>query len=200
MVYQIFPIMSIISLPLSGILYVTLGYISKKNWKCFQLNVEINSTLIVLELLLICLFMNACGIIYAIYYLKEIPQRQIEIAELEPMNQHPVASENIKDESRPQVAGKVKCSEIFNFRILRDSLGVVIRKRKYNGRTVVVSLFLMTVIYNGIFSGETKNLLHRNIDWNKTNYSFFRRRQQQLLLRSDKTKLGSDGRSSLCCI
>lgn len=95
--------------------------------------------------------MNGCGIVYAIFYLKEVAQ-QVEttiIAEMEPMNEE--NSVVIKNES--QVDRNVKCSEIFSFKTLQDSLNVVIRKRKHNGRTVVLLLFLMTILYNGIFTG-----------------------------------------------
>lgn len=102
--------------------------------------------------------MNACGIMYAIYYLKEVPQRdEVAIGEMELINQDSVVNQNTKNESRhpsqPGIERTIKCSEIFNFKILKDSLSVVIRERKYNGRTVVLLLFLVTVIYNGIFSG-----------------------------------------------
>ncbi|XP_037030600.1 proton-coupled folate transporter-like [Bradysia coprophila] len=132
-VYQIFPIMSVISLPLSGILYVTLGYI---------------------KLLSICIFLNICGIVYAIDYLKEVPQRREPVAfEVELMNEYSTVDGNTKSD----LVREVKFSEIFNFQILRDSLNVVFRKRDYNGRTVVLLLFLMTIVYNGIFAGESAN-------------------------------------------
>lgn len=97
--------------------------------------------------------MNVCGIVYAIYYLKEVPQRdEPTITEMEPMNENSDANPSTKNEL--QVKRQVECSEIFNFKILNDSLNVVIRKRKHNGRTVVLLLFLMTILYNGIFAGD----------------------------------------------
>lgn len=96
--------------------------------------------------------MNICGILYVIYYLEEVPQKiDPAIGGIELMNQN--SSENSKMKNRFQKE-KVKCSEIFNTNVIRDGLRVILRKRQYNGRTVVLLLFLMTIIYNGIFSGE----------------------------------------------
>lgn len=125
----------------------------------------------VLELLSICLFMNACGIAYVTFYLKEVPQRAAPaIGEMELMNENSVASKIPKNDE-VQVVRTVEWSEIFNFQILKDSLNVVIRKREYNGRTVVLLLFFITVLYTGIFAGETQlerqEIAYKN--WKLTN-------------------------------
>lgn len=95
--------------------------------------------------------MNLCGIFYAIFYLKEVPLKaEIGCGEMELMNRNSVD----KTENQLQTERKVKCSDIFNTNILKEGLVVVTKKRKYNGRTVVLSLFFMSILYNGIFSGE----------------------------------------------
>ncbi|KAG4070673.1 hypothetical protein HA402_013593 [Bradysia odoriphaga] len=107
-----------------------------------------------IELLSICVFLNICGIVYAIDYLKEVPQRQEPpVVEVELMNDYSTVDDNTK----PDFVREVKFSEIFNFQILRDSLNVVFRTRDFNGRTVVLLLFLMTIVYNGISAGESAN-------------------------------------------
>ncbi len=145
--------------------------------------------------------MNVCGIVYAMFYLKEVPQRgevELQTAEIELMN----TVEFQKNQHEPLAERRVRCSEIFNFQILRDSLNVVFRKREYNGRTVVLLLFLMTIVYNGIFAGETVDHIKKRVGANlkRKKNIFFRRKFEQLLLRSNEIELGSYGGSSLCSI
>lgn len=94
--------------------------------------------------------MNVCGIVYAIFYLKEVPEKdEIRCGEMELMNRNSIG----KIENQSLNERKVKYSEIFSVNMLKEGLNVVLRKREYNGRTVVLSLFLMTILYNGIFAG-----------------------------------------------
>lgn len=91
---------------------------------------------------------------YIVYYLKEVPRKQEPtVAELELMNKNSTVDENTKNEPDVSV-GKMKWSEVFNSEILRDSLNVVFRKRDYNARTVILLLFLVTLLYSGVFAGD----------------------------------------------
>lgn len=128
-----------------------LGYISVQDYP-LQPNSTIADIKIVSELLSMCLLMNACGIFYAVYYLKEVPrQEDTSNGENEWMNDNAIEM----GEPRVQIQSKitVKYSEIFNLNILKDGLRVVVRKRKYNGRSVVILLFIMAILYNGVYSG-----------------------------------------------
>lgn len=95
---------------------------------------------------------NICGIFYGIYYLIEVPNKiEATSGEMELINKNSMGNDETQVEL-PKMR-TLKCSEIFTLNVLKDGVRVVVRKRNHNGRTVVVLLFLMTILYNGIFSG-----------------------------------------------
>ncbi|KAG4076785.1 hypothetical protein HA402_009131 [Bradysia odoriphaga] len=111
--YQIYPIISICTLPFSGILYQKLGYI---------------------KLISICMLINVIGVLYIVFVVKEATPRtkdDKEMVVMLPSETKPLEHIATVEPSTTNSNGNI-CSNVIN-----DCITVIVRKRSGNGRKIV---------------------------------------------------------------
>lgn len=181
---QVVPLIPILSLPWSGILFQKLGYISewtlvgndnslenkKKLNECF-FSLFISSART--ELLLICIPINLIGVFYILFVLKEVKRENKEEIELSPGVDNPAfdAERHLQLRETQNANGshtltasiappqkKPNCLlDFFNPIVAIECIKVLMRKRENQGRATVILLFVMYFIAVGPAFGEEPN-------------------------------------------
>ncbi|KAJ6636395.1 Proton-coupled folate transporter [Pseudolycoriella hygida] len=169
------PLIPVVSLPWSGILFQSLGYV---------------------KLLLLCIPINVLGVLYIIFILKEVDHSQLKSTNGTVANgttegtDNPgfelkesatnISSTNGNGTSSPtQVITALKKNafvEFFNPVVAVGCIQVILRKREYNGRVIIWLLLITYFIAIGPAFGEEPNEYNFTrivLNWGGLQYSPF---------------------------
>lgn len=105
------------------------------------------------------------GLLYAIFYLKEVKRDEskndaaydnqaMDVKELPPDN----STIEVDEPEKLSKSSKNACIEFFDPRLANQCLKSFIKKREYGARSIIVLLMLMHFISNGVTQGETQNI------------------------------------------
>lgn len=191
------PLIPILSVPFSGILFQKLRYISK-NSTCNARFVLLFLTLnISAELVLMCIPINIIGILYIIFVLKESkPADKSEPTEANGSRRASTIIENVQSDAdhlhsynmngnrgRRSTVHVIKEKieqnffvQFFNPIVAIGCIRLIVKKREYNGRRILVLLLITYFLAVGPAFGEEPNeynFTRIKLNWDGLTYSPF---------------------------
>lgn len=162
------PLIPVVSLPWSGILFQSLGYVSKYSLSEHTTIGRVIDSIFLSELLLLCIPINVLGVLYIIFVLKEVDHSKMQSTngtvsngegkvtaegtdnaafELKESASSNGTTTNGNGASTPTpVITALKenfCVEFFNPVVAVGCIQVILKKREHNGR-VIIWLLLIT--------------------------------------------------------
>lgn len=179
-------VIPIIFIPMAGPLFSSLGYMSKLDDR-FGLHFKIISLLP--ELLLLCIPINVAGLLYGIFVLKEVDHKNattekngIDNPGFDNANSDATAQVRSSQNghhgpsANPPEEKKNFFVDFFNPTVAVQCLNVIMRKRKNQGRAVILLLFFIYFMTVGPAFGEEPNeynFVRIKLNWDGTAYGNF---------------------------
>ncbi len=154
--FQIFPIISICTLPFSGILYQKMGYISMKGNLIKKPLMKVPSPItffLLPDLISMCMLINFIGILYIVFVMEEPKPRVKEVTDKELVVMLPETKSGTTIEPVTDTKGNI-CTNV-----IKDCVLVVAKKRTGNGRKIVYIILVIIGLSQALDIGMTTIVL-----------------------------------------